>query len=72
LALKWSDVDWLKGKLHVQRGIVRQRVDDLKTTESRKQMSVDRELLKGLKAWKHVIQFPAQDDWVFASPVQPW
>ena len=24
LALKWSDVDWFKGKLHVEHGIVRQ------------------------------------------------
>jgi len=31
LALKWSDVDWLNGNLSVQRGIVRQRVDDVKT-----------------------------------------
>lgn len=30
LALKWCDVDWLNGKLSVERGIVRQRVDDLK------------------------------------------
>jgi integrase len=54
----------------------RQHVDEVKTTESRKHMSIDRELLERLKAWKHVTQFAAQDDWVFASPVQlgglPW
>jgi integrase len=31
LTLRWSDVDWLNGKLHVERGIVRQQVDDVKT-----------------------------------------
>jgi integrase len=31
LALKWSDIDWLNAKLHVQRSIVRQRVGDVKT-----------------------------------------
>src|SRR6266849_2401057 len=31
LALKWSDVDWFNGKLSIERGIVRQRVDDAKT-----------------------------------------
>jgi integrase len=31
LALKWSDVDWLNSKLSVQRGIVKQNVDDVKT-----------------------------------------
>ena len=30
LALKWCDVDWLNGKLRIERGIVRQRVDDVK------------------------------------------
>ena len=41
LALKWCDVDWLNGKLRIERGIVRQQVDDVKTIYSRKQMSVD-------------------------------
>jgi integrase len=76
LALKWSDVDWLNGELHVERAIVRQQVDDVKTMQSRRHMSIDRELLERLKAWKQATQFPAQDDWVFASPVQlgglPW
>ena len=31
LALKWTDVDWLRAELRVERGIVRQRVDDVKT-----------------------------------------
>jgi integrase len=25
LALKWSDMDWLSGKLSIERGIVKQR-----------------------------------------------
>ncbi len=76
LALRWSDVDWLNGKLTVERGIVRQHVDDVKTAESRKQMSTDSGLLGRLKLWKQTSQFSAQEDWVFASPVQlgrlPW
>lgn len=76
LALRWSDVDWLNGKLCVERGIVCQHVDDVKTTESRKQMSTDSGLLEVLKRWKQTTQFPAQEDWIFASPVQlgrlPW
>jgi integrase len=39
LALKWSDVDGLNGKLNIERGIVRQIVDDAKSEESRKQFS---------------------------------
>jgi integrase len=76
LALKWADIDWLNGKLRVERGIVCQQVDDVKTNESRRQMVMDWELLDALKTWKQTTQFSEQEDWVFASPVQlgqlPW
>ncbi|HUO17379.1 MAG TPA: site-specific integrase [Verrucomicrobiae bacterium] len=76
LALKWSDVDWLNGKLRIERAIVRQNVDDVKTVYSQKQMSIDPELLGILKAWKQASQFSADGDWLFASPVRlgrlPW
>jgi integrase len=76
LALKWCDVDWLNGKLRIERAIVRQCVDDVKTVYSQKQMSIDPELLAILKAWKQASQFSADQDWLFASPVQlgrlPW
>jgi integrase len=64
------------GKLRVERGIVCQQVDDVKTTEFRRQMAIDSELLEALKTWKQTTQFSAPDDWMFASPVQlgrlPW
>jgi len=63
-------VDWLNGKLRVERGIVEQHVDDVKTDGSRKALSVARELLERLKLWKQATQFPAEEDWVFASPVK--
>lgn len=76
LALKWTDVDWLNGKLLVERGIVAQQVDDVKTAESRKKLVIDGELLTALQTWKQAAQFAAPDDWMFASPVQlgrlPW
>ncbi len=76
LALKWSDVDWLNGKLQIDRAIVRQHVDDVKTVYSGKGMNMDQELLKRLKSWKLLSQFTAEEDWLFASPVQlgrlPW
>jgi integrase len=68
LALKWRDVDWLNGKLSVERGIVRQIVDDVKTDSSRKSLSIDTGLLEALKLWKQKTQFGSEDDWVFASP----
>ena len=36
LALRWSDVDWLDGKLHIERAIVMQNVDEVKTVASRR------------------------------------
>ena len=70
LALKWSDIDWLKGKLSVERGIVHQVVDEVKTPESERLMDIDEEVLDMLRAGKQLTQFPGLDDWVFASPVK--
>ena len=76
LALKWSDVDWLNGKLQVERGIVRQRVGEVKTAGSRKCLNISGDLLEVLKAWKQTTQFATDDDWMFASPTKlgrlPW
>ena len=70
LALKWKDVDWLGAKLNVERGIVKQIVDDVKTDSSRKSLSIDNELLDVLRAWKQGTEFSAEEDWIFASPVK--
>ena len=76
LALRWSDVDWLEGKLKVERGIVCQQVDDVKTSESRRSLHIDADMLERLKLWKQSTQFSGPDDWMFASPAQlgrlPW
>jgi integrase len=76
LALKWSDVDWLNKKLRVERGIVAQQVDDVKSEESRKQLTMHHDLLAVVQSWKQAAQFTGAEDWMFASPVQlgrlPW
>jgi integrase len=76
LAIRWSNVNWLKSKLHVEYGIVRQHLDDVKTDESRKHMTICSDVLEVLKVWKQATQFSAPEDWVFASPAQlgklPW
>jgi integrase len=76
LALKWGDVDWLNSRLKVERGIVCQIVDDVKTPESQQDLHVAPEILDVLKLWKQTTQFSANEDWIFASPVQigrlPW
>jgi integrase len=76
LGLQWQDVDWLNGRLHVCRGIVRQRVAPVKTIYSERTMPIGAELLETLKHWRRTTQFEADGDWIFASPVQlgglPW
>ena len=70
LGLKWCDVDWLNSKLRVERGIVRQQVDDVKTIYSGKLMSIDAAMLEALKTWRQDSQFSLDEDWMFASPVK--
>jgi len=52
LALKWSDLDWLNGTLRIERSIVEQNVDDVKTQDSRRTLTVAKELVEVLKVWK--------------------
>lgn len=70
LALQWRDVDWLNGKLKIERAIVMQNVDEVKTIASRKQMSIAKGLLDVLKQWHQQTQFAVDTDWIFASPVK--
>ena len=76
LALKWGDVDWLNGRLRVERGIVCQNVDAVKTTESQRALYIASEMIEELKLWKQTTQFSNPSDWMFASPAQlgrlPW
>ena len=66
--MKWSDVDWLNGTLRVERGIVQQIVDDVKTEDSRKTLTIASELLDVLKVWKQKTQFSAPEDWILRRP----
>ena len=70
LALKWSDVDWLNAGLRIERGIVEQHVDDVKTDGSRRSLTVANEILQRLTLWKQATQFAADGDWIFASPLK--
>ena len=54
LALRWCDFDWLNAKLNVERGIVNQIVDDVKTDGSRRLMTLDQELMAVLRSWNRV------------------
>lgn len=66
LALKWCDVDWLNGKVNVERGIVNQIVDNVKTDGSRRLMTLDQDLLAVLRTWKQASLFRTDEDWILA------
>ncbi len=70
LGLRWSDVDWLGKRLRVQRGIVNQVVDEVKTEGSAKALTVTPELLERLKEHRRRAEFAGPESWVFASPVR--
>lgn len=70
LALRWGDVDWLRSRIKVERGIVNQNVDAVKTEGSESAFEASAELLDRLRIVRQMSHFPDPDDWMFASVVQ--
>ena len=70
LALKWSDIEGRGNKLRVDRAIVCQNIDDVKTAGSTKPLPPAAGLRVRLKEWHGSTQFAGDRAWVFASPVQ--
>jgi integrase len=68
VGLKWKDIDWLNGELRLQRAVVKQIEDEVKTVHSSKPMALDARILDVLKQHRQNSVFTAPDDWVFASP----
>ena len=70
LALRWCDIDWLGSTLSIRRAIVERHVDVPKTENSAETMTLSQELLSRLQLWRQMTQFPAEQDWLFASPIK--
>jgi integrase len=68
LGLKWKDVDWLNKAVSIERGVVKQIVDEVKSKHSARKMVCADELLEVLNRWRQTTQFSSAEDWVFASP----
>lgn len=66
--LKWEDIDWLNGELRLQRAVVKQIEDEVKTVHSGKPLVLDARILGLLKQHKLNSVFTDPGDWVFASP----
>lgn len=67
-ALRWGNVDFLTGKLHIKRGIVEGREDEVKTQHSKKPLPLHPWLADVLLRWRQETEFNKGSDFIFASP----
>ena len=70
LGLKWKDIDWLAKTIRIERAVVKQIVDDVKSSYSAGTMLIADALLESIKQWKQMSQFSGAEDWIFAFPVK--
>ena len=68
LALKWCDMDFAAGEIHLCRGIVRQRVTEMKSEASRKPVPLEAGLADVLTRWREHCPYNQDADYIFASP----
>jgi integrase len=68
LALKWADMDFATGEIHLSRGIVRQHIGVMKTEASRKPVPLDAGLADVLLGWRGRCPYNQDADFIFGSP----
>ena len=68
LGLKWGDVEFAAGEIHLSRGIVRQHIGQMKTEASRKPVPLDAGLADVLLNWRGRCPYNQDADYIFASP----
>jgi integrase len=66
--LRWADVDFEDQKLNLRRGLFRKKETSMKTKASRKPVPILPEMVEVLLQWRTETPYPADTDWVFASP----
>jgi integrase len=66
--LKWADVDFEGLCLQLRRGLFRKEQTAMKTKASRKPVPILPELAEAVQTWRKETPYPADIDWVFASP----
>ena len=67
MAIKWSDVDFATGEIHLTRAIVCQHVGPLKTAASQKPVPMDIGLSSLLLDWRGRCPYNQSTDYIFAS-----
>lgn len=67
VGLQWGDFDWEDGQLLVQRSVVANRPDAVKTKYSRKHLPIHPELARLLLRWRDLNPFKDLSPWVWPS-----
>jgi integrase len=67
-ALLWSDFDWLRNEVFIQRANVEGYEDDTKSESSNAKLPLHPAIVEALLAWRQQSPFNADTDYVFASP----
>ncbi len=68
VGLKWEDIDFENGKIHIRRSLVDQIEGEPKTEASKRPIPLEPALAFALKTWKQQTSYTKPSDWVFASP----
>jgi integrase len=66
--LRWADVDFEGLKLNLRRGLFRKEETRMKSKASRKGQPILPELVEALLQWRTETPYPADTNWIFASP----
>jgi integrase len=67
LALKWSDIEWARHQIRVQRAWVRGRIGPTKSKASKAPVPMHPILAEILKNWRKQTPYGKDEDWVFPS-----
>ena len=68
VGLKWEDINFANGKIHVRRSLVDQIEGEPKTEASTRPIPLEPALAFALKTWHQQTSYAKPSDWVFASP----
>jgi integrase len=67
MGLKWSDVDFIGGQIHIVRSVVDQAIGQPKTEASQKPVPMPECLAQALLCWRQESTYTGPEDWVWAS-----
>lgn len=65
--LKWIDIDWLNGQIHIRRGWSKGKETPGKNEGSMTEVVMHPALAQALHAWRRESLYHRDSDWVFAS-----